>query len=146
MHQDEQLMFPLVTLGTSQIIISMLYVHGLFALTFLQKQPQCPLILPEPSTLTFKTLPSGCKNLGNLGPLTFQTSCYGGLFNSCSPLSVSLSLTLLCACSFLLTIVAMINLSPKPCLHASCLLQNGLFSTFSCRYCSVSLQVNFWSI
>ena len=39
--QDEKLASPLCALGIHHITVSMLYVCGLFALHFLQEQPQC---------------------------------------------------------------------------------------------------------
>ena len=106
-----------------------------------QEQSSAFRTLSQPSLLTLKlqTLsPTGCKNLQNSAPLIFQANgfvkCYLCVF-PCVLLSLPFSVTLY----FLLSGAPMIHVFPKLCLYTSYPLQCGLFSSFSCEVCSVSI-------
>ena len=102
--------------------------------------------LPEPSTLTFKTLgfkPWWLQELMRFRPFHFLSQLlWGFIFEwMCAPFCVSLSLALLHNHGSLPTAVAMICFCPKLHLYIFYLLWYNLFFTFSCGVCSANLQI-----
>ena len=120
------------------------------SLPSLQEQLQCLWALPKPNLLTFRTLGfKACwlQELMKFAPFAFQANLlWGFVFPVWASLCTSLPFCLLCNQGSLPTAAAMICFSPKPHSHTYYLLRCGLFSTFSCRVCSVSLQVDLWGI
>lgn len=124
--QSEQLTSPLCAPGALQITGSTLHVHWLFALAFLQEQPNVLWGLPEPSTQPWKLQalsPTGGKTRQNVGPLIPKPVAMGIHFPHVLPYVP------VCLLPFCVPVAATISFSPKLPLY---LLQCGLFSTFSC--------------
>ena len=145
----EQIFYLLCVPEAIQITVSMLYSPRSFSClpTNSNTVPSQLCHSQNLWLLKVKVLsPVYCKNLRNLAPLIFQANGFGRMFSLCVPLCAPLSLTLLCDHSSLPFAVALSHISPKPHLHASYLLQCGLLYLFSCRVCSLSLQIGFWVI
>lgn len=122
------------------------YVHGLFALPSLQKDPQYFWALLKPSLLTFRTpgFKSCClQELMKFDPSSFPSQLLWGFISTCVFQSMFYRYPSL---KFPFYHGGTICFSTKLCLSTSCLLQYGLFSAFSCGGYSASLKVNFWDI
>lgn len=103
-----------------------------------------PSRLPEPNPLIFKTPdfePRWLQEFTEFGPSYFPNQLLCGIISPMFSSGVSLSLVLLWSGDS--PIPRGHNLSPKLCFHSSYLLFSGLFSTFNCGICSVSLQIEF---
>lgn len=128
---------PLCVLGALQIAVSSLHVPGLFACLFSKSSAMSSGLSHSQACWPLKLQvlsPTGFQKSWYSALLTFQANCFWGAFSLCTPLCVSLSLTLLHDCNSLPTAAAIIHFSPI-CISA--------LPTFSSVASSLSLMVDF---